>query len=351
MDEVAATQTPNPTPSAEGTPGFDSTRKAESLGFVEAIAHLRQSRAARTSQEAPTPPDNTGASPEVAPASSSPPGIDEAGETAPEKIPETKTQDDSDPIVFTDEDGTTYRRSDVKKGILRQADYTKKTQELAAERKVLEEFKVRRDEMIQLLTETQEREAKAAPKEPDPVLRFTDPQKYAVQVADHLLYQENQRKRAAALEALQQEKLEEAVKEHDSRLRQEAQIMFESIPALKNAATPEERRAVMEKYKATARSVGFTDEDLRGFTDHRLMKLLDLATRGSAVAAGAARGREVQAATRTTTPSPTIKGASGISTAPSGADAVKAAQAKFEKTHSMDDARALMRARRAARSA
>lgn len=319
------------------------------LSFSDAINAMRRSR---TSAPLGTTETETakGASPEVA--RGEPVSEPETPATDPEKAPAAEAEAGSDPIVFTDEDGTTYTKSQIKEGILRRADYTKKTQELAAERKVVDEYKQRRDEFLQALTTAQEQEKAAAPSPPDPVLRFTDPQKYAVQTADYLLYQQRQEQRAKEIERLSQEKAGEFASAYETKVREEAALMYEKVPALRTAETPEKRKEILDRYKATAKAVGFTDAELKGLADHRFALLLDWATRGKAVKDGGDKGREVQTQQRTTTPTPTIRNASGTTPTVSSAEAaVQAAQAKFEKSKSMEDARALMRAKRLAAQA
>lgn len=165
---------------------------------------------------------------------------------------------------------------EVARGYLRQADYTRKTQELADKRKAFEADAQavvgERQRYATQLAQLDELLTSAAGDEPDwDSLRNEDPAVFAATYAawDH------QQKRIAAVRAERQRAEQQVQADHVERLRThiqaEAEKLVEAIPEWKK---PDTAKAEREKIADYARSYGYTDQELGAVTDHRLIRIL-----------------------------------------------------------------------------
>jgi len=190
------------------------------------------------------------------------------------------TQEDPAPEPQAIEiDGQKIPLEEVKRGMLRQADYTRKTQELADHRKALESeaaaLRQERDLYSQLLPALQQ-QLQAA--EPDWDNEFADNPIEAVKKQ-----YEFQRKREAALVAQQEAQRIQSVREQETaqqykaRLDEEYGKLVAAIPEWKNADTA---KAEMAKLVEVAKTFGWSDAELNGFNDHRQVLVLRAAAKG-----------------------------------------------------------------------
>lgn len=153
-------------------------------------------------------------------------------------------QTTSDPLIKFD-DGTELPMSEVKRGFLRQQDYTRKTQEVAAERKTVEtergaylaekrQISERLTPLIEQAISVIENPAMAAQLEE---LRVTDPGAYALHMMDRnakiqnvqRLQHEQQQLRASA----EREEAERFQSECKQAAEQSRAVLMEKIPAAK----------------------------------------------------------------------------------------------------------------------
>jgi hypothetical protein len=171
---------------------------------------------------------------------------------------------------------------EVVRGYQRQADYTKKTQELAETRKRFEAEElapVREErryyaENLQRLTEALE--AIAPSQEPDweSLAHQLTPEDFSKQFTgwkanrDRVEKVQAEHARVLALHE-QQESRDRA-----ARLRQEQEKLEAAIPELKD---PEKGKGLREDLMAYANSIGFTDDELGGVEDHRALVILNKA--------------------------------------------------------------------------
>lgn len=170
---------------------------------------------------------------------------------------------------------------EVVKGYSRNADYTQKTQKLAEERKAFqseaEAVRAERQKYATDLKQLEEFLASTTPAEPDwDTLRAGDP---AVFAATYAAWDQRQkqldavaRTRAEAEQRVNADRVAQ-LQEH---LKAEAAKLVEVIPAWKNAEVAKKEKTEIAEY---ARSQGFTDDDLKGLTDHRVIKILRDAAR------------------------------------------------------------------------
>jgi hypothetical protein len=161
-------------------------------------------------------------------------------------------------------------------GYQRTADYTRKTQALAEQRKAAEtELNAVREERqtyAQLLTALQQQ---LQQQQENPIdmerLYQEDPIEWVRQTE---LQRQRSEKLAASqaelqrLNQLQQAEVQRAMK---AKLEQESQLLVEAIPEWKNADTAKAEKAALIEFGLKE---GFQQDDLKGVTDHRVVKLL-----------------------------------------------------------------------------
>jgi hypothetical protein len=173
------------------------------------------------------------------------------------------------------DDGKTYEvPKAVADGILRNKDYTQKTQQLAAERRQLEaeasQVVQERTVYANLLGRLEEAIAQYNPKEPDwaSLAQHPDPAVYWQQQA---LWNEHQRRLNAIneekgrLTQLQQMDFVEKLKGH---LSQAAEKLVEAIPAWKDE---KRQKADKERLKEYALQSGFSAEEVARAYDYRVL--------------------------------------------------------------------------------
>lgn len=192
------------------------------------------------------------------------------------------------------------------KGYSRTADYTRKTQSLAEQRKAIEaeaqkvqEAKQLRDQYAQRLQLIEQMLAQQ-PEEDLTALKDNDPIGYAVKVAERA---EREKQLAAirqereAVLAKQQAEHQEALKTH---LKTEAERLQAAIPEFADSAKAEVLKREIRDY---AKSVGFTDQELSQVYDHRaVVSLWKAAQYDKLVKSKPAAAKKVAEAPRTLKP-------------------------------------------------
>ena len=167
---------------------------------------------------------------------------------------------------------------DLIKGYQREADYTKKTQTLAeqrkqveSERQVIEQAKSQRDQYQERLGMIESALRTYAPQENLEALKETDPIGYAVKVAE-------QTQREKQLQAVQMERARIAQQQQaeqsqnlNSHLAVEAQKLAEAIPEY---ADEQKSVQVKKDIRDYARKIGWSDEELASVYDSRAVLTL-----------------------------------------------------------------------------
>jgi hypothetical protein len=196
----------------------------------------------------------------------------EAGEEVqeePQQTPKYRVKVDNDEVeVDVDE---------LIKGYSRTSDYTRKTQQLAEQRKVIEAEKAKIDEASKLRDQYAQRlqvieqVLAQSPQEDMAALKETDPIGYAVKMAEQV-------ERDKQLAAVRQERAQLAQRqqaEQQARLQaqivQEAERLRTAIPDLADEAKGE---VVRKEIKDFARSIGFSEQELAQVYDHRAVVTL-----------------------------------------------------------------------------
>jgi hypothetical protein len=188
----------------------------------------------------------------------------EDGDSDPEGDVEEAEEEFEDESEESEEDDP--EESPEKQG-LRLADYTRKTQELAEERRKAgdERQAFRRDYAERLEALTRAIDEMKGP-EPDwDSLRRSNPAEFAAQWAEHQRVQEVQTK-------LQQEKDRELMQADEELFAREAKLLMSKLPEWAEENTRvREQEAILEY---AVEGLGFTEQEVQGVRDHRVFLML-----------------------------------------------------------------------------
>lgn len=264
-------------------------------------------------------------------AESEAPDDEDEGETEAEAEAETEEE----PVAYADEkavvklpDGSEIPVAELIKGRMLQSDYTRKTQEVANERKA-----VHADvERMQRITDAFVDHLSAlVPDPPSPSLALTDPNRYTAQKAQH----------EAAMAQVQQliemgqapkEIMDRASQADTQRELQEAnQRLVEMFP---EAANGEGRERFFNGVQSVANEIGFTNEELSGVRDPRIFALAHWAKKGMEADKARTTAKAKVAAAPPATPR---KPGQGARKANGNAEAMR----KLSRTGSLRDAMAI----------
>lgn len=251
-------------------------------------------------------------------------GAENEGEADETADPEIK-----DDVVVT-VNGEKVALSDLKAGYMRQADYSRKTQDLGNKKRDLEALTARVTGSVNAIAEFL---SKQMPEAPDASLAMTDPGRYVREKAMHdaamaqvnaIIEQANAPKEVAnKLTAEQRSEL----------LQGENAKLAEAFPT---TATPEGRKKFFESAASAAREIGYSDEDIKGVTDHRMFKLAHYARLGLAAEKAKAKAAQKVAGVPPVAPNKRQQGATA-SKARANRDAMK----RLSQTGSIHDAMAI----------
>lgn len=176
-------------------------------------------------------------------------------------------------------DGEEITVEELKRGHLRQRDYTRKTQALAEERQVLEskmtEIERERAQYAQLLPQLKQRIEMTAEQEPDwDTLYDADPQMAAKAERQ---WRKQQEQRAAQLQAVEaeQQRLQELHRQQQDQLRaqyldQQRQVLPEVIPEWRDSKVAAKEASDLRGYLINE---GFSEQDVDGLSNAMLVKI------------------------------------------------------------------------------
>ena len=194
-------------------------------------------------------------------------------------------------------------------GYSRTADYQKKTQSLAeqrkaveAERSKIEETAKVRDTYAQRLQVIEQLLQQQSGTENLAELRENDPIAYALAIADR----SEKEKQLSAIQAerqrVQQEQAQQQAQVMQSHIQQEQQKLVELIPEFKDDAKAEVIRRDIRSY---AKSIGFSDQELSQVYDSRAVSALYKSMMYDKLVAGKSGAhKKVQSAPKTLKPGP-----------------------------------------------
>lgn len=274
----------------------------------------------------------------------------EAEDTDDEDTPDDEDEDEpeedesgealaSDDAVVTLEDGSKVTVAELKRGHLRTSDYTRKTQELAEQRKAFEANQSSYQQQAQQLTQEREFVAGLAqqllPQEPDPSTMDTDPVGYMQAKAAY-------DQRMGQLQKLSQQH-HEAAQRHAQEQRQaltqqrkaEAERLIEAMPELKE---PQRYGKFMSETSAVMQNhYGFSAEEVGQAMDHRFYPIFRDLAAYQRIKAG--KGKAKQAVEGKP---PVMRGGKRRGPGAQRAAARKAAKDRLNKSGSLKDGVALL---------
>lgn len=192
-------------------------------------------------------------------------------EEAEEEAPEPEKY-----IVKVDGKELEVTKDELIRGYQREADYTRKTQKLAEERRQVEsefqQVRVERDQYAQVLGQLQQKLQELTPQEPDwEQLEKQDPTEYARQWTNHQRRQQQQAAIAAEQIRLQQLQQAEQAKAMQERLLEEANRVKELIPEWRSPERAKEDGKALIEY---GQKLGFSEQELGNVTDARALVAL-----------------------------------------------------------------------------
>lgn len=221
-------------------------------------------------------------------------------------------------------------------GYSRNADYTRKTQELAEKRKAIEAEQAKIQEASALRDQYAQRlqiieQMLTQPQEDLSALKESDPIGYAVKVAE-------QAEREKQLAAVRQERTKLAMQqqaEQRNRLQQHLSVEAERLQAaIPEMADPAKGEAVRRDIKDYAKSIGFSEQELAQVYDHRAVVTLYKAMQYEKLQkAKPSVAKKVAEAPKTMRP--------GSTQAPAGDDATKRIRKQLKQSGKPRDAAAL----------
>jgi hypothetical protein len=287
------------------------------LSMDDAVAALQASRQAPEAEEAEEPSQEDNSEVET----------EEVAEVEAEAV-----DDDPEVEIETDEGAVRLKLSELKNGYLRQSDYTRKTQAAAEARKQAETLKAEADRARQQLSERLQ--ALAAPVEQEPnwdeMLRTQPVQQV---MAAQLAWQKRQKMKQQAA----QEWRQMAEQQHAEAVAREREALLNAVPEWRD---PTKLEAAAKDLATGAPEYGFTPDEIGGLVDHRMIRVLHDALQYRRLQKSKASVEKKVAAVQ-----PSMK--PGAKTTPDPKANIEQARAKLQKTHNVDDAVALMRAKRA----
>ena len=194
---------------------------------------------------------------------------------------ETETEDQTDDenpdkVSVKMDDGESLTVSELKKGYLRQSDYTRKQQEVANVRKAVATDAQRMQSITEVFVDHL---SSLVPDAPDASLALSDPNAYTAQKAQHEAAMAQVQKLIELGEApkkITQEMSESDQKEAFQRANEQLVQMFPE------AAGGETRKAFFDNIGSVATELGFTNAELSQTTDPRIFALAHWAKKGMA---------------------------------------------------------------------
>ena len=201
-------------------------------------------------------------------------GEGQEGEEQGEEAEEVSAQPEpSDETVITVE-GAKIPLKDLKAGYMMQADYSRKTQEVANHRKQIEAMTAQVTQSANVIADFL---ARQIPDAPDPNLAQTNPGEYVRQKASHDAAMVQMQQILAHTGAVKNVATTLNQQQHAELIAQETAKLNDLFPT---TATPDGRKAFFENAAASARDLGYSPEEIAQVTDHRMFALAHYAALG-----------------------------------------------------------------------
>lgn len=340
--------------SNEGAIAPEAPTERRSLTIDEAVAALKQSRQDQAQPQEKATDEPEAETPEVADeaedAEAEAPeeaATDDQPDEDAEAEAEPEDQDDGEDLYqIGDETFTLSELQEWKQGALRQADYTRKTQALAKDREVFakerEAFDSERQQLHQTFqqqqAQLQDALATFAIQQPQPPRR-QDYRTTDDYIAAQEAYQASSQKKQQAQQAYQ------ALQEHQRREVAQVEVS-KALNYFPEWGSDEGFKAAMEGMTKTVEPLGITADEVMqaGLSDHRMFRVLNRLVElesmvGDRDAKRKAAAKQVTKATKRLTP--------GAKPAEDQTQKeARRARERLKKTGSVDDAVAILKARR-----
>lgn len=173
-----------------------------------------------------------------------------------------------DSVTIKMDDGEQITLAELKKGYLRQSDYTRKRQEEA-------QIAQRADQLAQQYGQSLQQAQMIAqafmPKRPDPALLDYDQAEYLRQERAYNQAHQYLAYTQAEQQKLNQEQQQKQQAERQQMIAHERQLLLESMPELKSEPARQKMQAELAE---AVKSFGFEPNELENVYDHRVIKAL-----------------------------------------------------------------------------
>ena len=195
---------------------------------------------------------------------------------AEEEEAEEEAPRDEKFVVKVDGKEIEVPKEELIRGYQREADYTRKTQKLAEERKLVEsefqQVRGEREQYSQILGQLQQKLQEFEPPEPDwNRLEVEDPTEYARQWTSHQRRQQQRYAVQAEQQRLNQMQQVEQQKHLQQVMAQEVASLKEKIPEW---SSPEKAKAEGKALLEYGQNLGFSEQELSTITDSRALLAL-----------------------------------------------------------------------------
>ena len=256
---------------------------------------------------------------------------DDEGEAEPEATDvatEAVAAYAEDTAVVKLSDGTEMPVAELKNGYLRQSDFTRKTQEVANERKTVQADVER---MQRITTAFVDHLSALVPDPPSPALAMTDPAKYVSQKAQHEAAMGQVQKLIEMGSVSKEVGAAMSGADNQRQIQEANQRLVEMFP---EAASGAGRKAFFDGVQSAANDLGFSNDDLTAVRDPRVFALAHWAAKGMAAEKAKAAAKAKVAAAPPATPR---KPGQGARQANGNAEAMR----KLARSGSLRDALAI----------
>jgi len=275
----------------------------------------------------------------------------EETESEEEEVEEESEDTDEEPEVEADDtivfEGQEYKIDDLVKGGLRQADYTRKTQALAEQRKGMEAaqqqytaesqaVQAERQQYINALSQIIQSSAQGLD-------QFARIDWEALKEEDHIEYlskkdeyreaQEKVQQHQFAMQQAQQRQGVESEHQHRIMLQQEHKALVDKHP---DWADDSKRRELGSKLRDYAMAEGYSQEELSNLYDHRAVIMLNKAMKYDALQSSDIRGKKVKNKPKV------MRSGKGVQKSDEGRTKRKAKMKRLQSSGHIDDAASIL---------
>jgi len=275
----------------------------------------------------------------------------EETESEEEEVEEESEDTDEEPEVEADDtivfEGQEYKIDDLVKGGLRQADYTRKTQALAEQRKGMEAaqqqytaesqaVQAERQQYINALSQIIQSSAQGLD-------QFARIDWESLKEEDHIEYlskkdeyreaQEKVQQHQFAMQQAQQRQGVESEHQHRIMLQQEHKALVDKHP---DWADDSKRRELGSKLRDYAMAEGYSQEELSNLYDHRAVIMLNKAMKYDALQSSDIRGKKVKNKPKV------MRSGKGVQKSDEGRTKRKAKMKRLQSSGHIDDAASIL---------